>query len=351
MNLTPVPIEFGSRGFLFFAGGNSMEEIRVVVEKIKKEFSSLVEQANDMDTLERLRIRYLGRKGEVTELFKLLKTVPPEQKKEAGLLLNELKSYVRDEIARRKEAIEKSAELEAYDITLPGRPVPLGHKHPLTQVFEELIEIAIGLGFEVITKSPEIETDYYNFEALNIPAHHPARDMWSTLFVTDDHKMLLRTHTSPVQIRTMEKRKPPLRIFVPGRVYRLDPFDQTHAPAFFQAEGLYVDRNVSFADLKGTLELFAKELFGPKAELKFVPSFFPFTEPSAEVSVYYNGEWLEILGCGMVHPKVFEAVGYDPEEWTGFAFGFGVDRMAMIKFGIDDIRLLYESDLRFLKEF
>ncbi len=328
-----------------------MEELRSKVEQIRKEFNQIIAEVSDLDALERLRIRYLGRKGEVTELFKLLKSVPAEEKREAGKLLNELKNEVREAIAARRQEIEASFEREAYDITLPGRPISTGHKHPLTQVFEELNEIAIGLGFEVITKSPEIETDYYNFEALNIPAHHPARDMWSTLFVTDDHKMLLRTHTSPVQIRTMEKRQPPLRIFVPGRVYRLDPFDQTHAPAFYQAEGLYVDRNVSFADLKGTLELFAKELFGPKAKLKFVPSFFPFTEPSAEVSVYYNGEWLEILGCGMVHPRVFEAVGYDPEEWSGFAFGFGVDRMAMIKFGIKDIRLLYESDIRFLKEF
>ncbi len=328
-----------------------MDEIRRRVEEIKKSFNEIIDEISDLDALERVRIRFLGRKGEVTELFKLLKQVPAEQKREAGRLLNELKNLVSNAIARKKEELESAIQTAAYDVTLPGRPLSLGHKHPLTQVFEELNEIAIGLGFEVLTKSPEVETDYYNFEALNIPPHHPARDMWSTLFVTEDHSMLLRTHTSPVQIRTMERRKPPLRIFCPGRVYRLDPFDQTHAPAFFQAEGLYVDHNVSFADLKGTLELFAKELFGPKTKLKFVPSFFPFTEPSAEVAVYYNGEWLEILGCGMVHPKVFEAVGYDPEEWTGFAFGFGVDRMAMIKFGIDDIRLLYEGDIRFLKEF
>ena len=328
-----------------------MERIKRRVEEIKKAFNVIIDTVQDLDALERVRIRFMGRKGEVTELFKLLKEVPAEQKREAGKLLNELKNEIANRIKSKKEELEASVGRAAYDITLPGRRLPLGHKHPLTRTLEELNEIAIGLGFEVLTKSPEIETDYYNFEALNIPAHHPARDMWSTLFVTDDHTMLLRTHTSPVQIRTMEKRRPPLRIFYPGRVYRLDPFDQTHAPAFSQAEGLYVDHNVSFADLKGTLELFARELFGPETKLKFVPSFFPFTEPSAEVAVYYNGEWLEILGCGMVHPRVFEAVGYDPEEWTGFAFGFGVDRMAMIKFGIDDIRLLYEGDIRFLKEF
>ncbi len=326
-----------------------MDDLRAKVEEIRREFKSLIEEVGDLDALERIRIRFIGKKGEVTELFKVLRTLPPEMKREAGKLLNQLKNEIETSIARKKDELERLARRTAYDLSLPGRRHRLGHKHPLTLIVEELNEIAKGLGFEILTESPEIEWDYYNFEALNIPAHHPARDMWSTLFITD--KMLLRTHTSPVQIRVMEKRTPPLKVFFPGRVYRLDPFDQTHAPAFYQAEGLYINRNVSFAELKGTLELFVKELFGPSAKLKFVPSYFPFTEPSAEVAVYYNGEWLEILGCGMVHPKVFEAVGYDPEFWTGYAFGLGPDRIAMIKYGIDDIRLFYENDLRFLKEF
>jgi len=324
-------------------------ELEVKVNELKKNFERDIEEVNSLESLEKVRIKYLGRKGEVTLLLKSLKDLNEEDRRKFGALLNQLKKDISLKITSVKESLEKIEVIKEIDLTLPGRRFVLGKRHPLIKVLEEIVEIFVGFGFEVV-EGPDVEWDYYNFEALNIPAYHPARDMWSTQFITD--KMLLRTHTSPVQIRTMEKRKPPLRILAPGRCFRLDPFDATHAPAFYQIEGLYVDRNVSFAELKGTLELFAKELFGPETEVKFIPSYFPFTEPSAEVSVRWKGgDWLEICGCGMVHPNVFRAVDYDPEEWTGYAFGLGPDRIAMIKLGIDDIRLFYENDLRFLRQF
>ncbi len=317
------------------------------VNEIKQKFKEQFEKISSLKELEDLRIKYLGKKGEITTLLKKIKDVPPEERKEFGRAVNTLKVEIQELIQSARAKLEKLEKTKKLDLTLPGKPVIAGKKHPLIKVMEELVEIAVGLGFEIVD-GPEVEWEYYNFEALNIPEYHPSRDMWSTLFITD--KMLLRTHTSPVQIRTMENRKPPLKVFHPGRVYRKDPFDASHAPAFFQAEGLYVDKNVSFADLKATLEMFTRELFGPKTRIRFLPSYFPFTEPSTEVLVNWGEGWLEILGAGMVHPKVFEAVGYDPEEWTGYAFGLGPDRIAMIKYGIDDIRLFYENDLRFIRE-
>jgi phenylalanyl-tRNA synthetase alpha chain len=323
-------------------------ELEVKVRELKRNFEKEIGEVDSLDSLEKLRVKYLGRKGEVTLLIKGLKDLGEEDRRRVGALLNQLKGEIKEKIDAKRETLEEREVVKGIDLTLPGRRYRVGKRHPLIRVLNEIIEIFVGLGFEVV-EGPDVEWDYYNFEALNIPPHHPARDMWSTHFITE--KMLLRTHTSPVQIRTMEKRKPPLRILAPGRCFRLDPFDATHAPAFYQIEGLYVDRNVSFAELKGTLELFAKELFGPNTEVKFIPSYFPFTEPSAEVSVKWKGEWLEICGCGMVHPNVFRAVGYDPEEWTGYAFGLGPDRIAMIKLGVDDIRLFYENDVRFLRQF
>ncbi|MCD6382798.1 MAG: phenylalanine--tRNA ligase subunit alpha [Candidatus Hydrothermae bacterium] len=325
-----------------------MENLKERVEALRKNFKEALNSVGDLEGLERLRVRFLGRKGEITLLFKLLKELSPDERREAGFLLNTLKEEVQEALNLKREELKKVRGREKIDLTLPGREYPLGGIHPLTAVLEELIDIFVGLGFTV-EEGPEIEWDFYNFEALNIPPHHPARDMWSTLFITE--KMMLRTHTSPVQIRVMERKKPPLRFISPGRVYRKDAFDASHSPAFYQLEGLYVDRKVTFSDLKGTLEVFARELFGPETRVKFVPSYFPFTEPSAEMSVNWGKGWLELVGCGMVHPAVFRAVGLDPEEWTGYAFGVGVDRVAMIKLGVDDIRLFYENDLRFLRRY
>jgi len=325
-----------------------MGNLKERVEALRKNFKEALNSVGDLEGLERLRVRFLGRKGEITLLFKLLKELSPDERREAGSLLNTLKKEVREALNFKKEELKRTRGREKIDLTLPGREYALGGLHPLTAVLEELIDIFVGLGFTV-EEGPEIEWDFYNFEALNIPPHHPARDMWSTLFITE--KMMLRTHTSPVQIRVMERKKPPLRFISPGRVYRKDAFDASHSPAFYQLEGLYVDRKVTFSDLKGTLEVFARELFGPETRVKFVPSYFPFTEPSAEMSVNWGKGWLELVGCGMVHPAVFKAVGPDPEEWTGYAFGVGVDRVAMIKLGVDDIRLFYENDLRFLRRY
>jgi len=325
-----------------------MENLKKKVEVLRESFREALGSVRGLEELEKLRVRYLGRKGEITLLFKQLKELSPEERREAGALLNTLKEEVQKALNLKKEELKKARGREKVDLTLPGREYSLGGLHPLTAVLEEMIEIFVGLGFKV-EEGPEIEWDFYNFEALNIPPHHPARDMWSTLFITE--KMMLRTHTSPVQVRVMESEKPPLRFISPGRVYRKDAFDASHSPAFYQLEGLYVDKKVTFSDLKGTLELFARELFGSDTRVKFVPSYFPFTEPSAEMSVNWGKGWLELVGCGMVHPAVFKAVGLDPDEWTGYAFGVGVDRVAMIKLGIDDIRLFYENDLRFLRRY
>jgi phenylalanyl-tRNA synthetase alpha chain len=282
-----------------------------------------------------------------------------------GREANEAKAGIESELEARQsvlEGLERRARLAADrpDLTLPGRRVVPGGLHPLTQVHDEIVDVFTGMGFAV-AEGPEVELDYYNFEALNIPRDHPARDMQDTFYVSDE--VLLRTHTSPMQIRTMERQPPPVRIIVPGRVYRRDALDMTHSPVFHQVEGLAVDRNISMGDLRGTLELFARELFGPDSQIRFRPSFFPFTEPSAEVDVLCfackgagcrlckGSGWLEILGSGMVHPQVLRTVGYDPEEVTGWAFGMGVERVAMLRYGIDDIRLFYETDLRFLEQF
>ena len=334
------------------------------IKAIEQEALGALESVNDLTALDQLRVRYLGKKGLLTELTRNLGSLSPEERPRFGAALNEVKTKIEDLINNKKSILENAAvsqklKGEVLDITLPGVGVKRGKLHPITQVMDELIDIFQRLGFS-IAEGPEVETDYYNFEALNIPPNHPSRDMWSTLWIDEDR--LLRTHTSPVQIRVMEKQKPPLSVIMPGRVYRRDA-DITHSPVFHQVEGLLVDQNVTFGDLKGVLTAFLHSVFGKNKKVRFRPSYFPFTEPSAEVDVecvMCGGRgcrtcsgtgWLEILGSGMVDPNVFKHVKYDPEKYTGFAFGMGVERIAMLKFGIDDIRLFYENDLRFLRQF
>ncbi len=333
--------------------------------QLRESFLQEIKNVQTPDELEHLRVRYLGRKGALTALLKGIRELPIEERPKAGADANQLKEEIDCWIAEKRTSFQSELELrrfrdEKIDVTLPGRKRSLGKLHLLTQVTEEIVDIFVGLGFSVEI-GPEIESEYYHFEALNMPPEHPARDMWATFFVTDN--LILRAQTSPVQIRVMEKRKPPIRMISPGRCYRRDPFDPSHSPVFYQLEGLYVDDDVSFGDLKGTLEVFIRKVFGEDVGVRFVPSYFPFTEPSAEVmisciicggkgcKVCKQSGWFEVLGCGMVHPAVFKAVGYDPERYTGFAFGFGIDRIAMLKYRIDDIRLFYENDLSFLEQF
>jgi phenylalanyl-tRNA synthetase alpha chain len=314
--------------------------------------------------VDQIRVRYLGKKGALTQVLRSLPSLPAAERPEAGRQANLAKAAIEEALGARVAAVEALARRarlagERLDLSLPGRRHPAGTIHPLMRVLDEIVEVFTGMGFAV-AEGPEVETDYYNFEALGIPKDHPARDMQDTFYVGEE--VLLRTHTSPVQVRTMERQPPPVRIICPGKVYRRDA-DVTHSPMFHQVEGLAVDRGVSMADLKGTLELFARELFGADSRIRFRPSFFPFTEPSAEVDVLCflckgggcrlckASGWLEILGCGMVHPRILQAVGYDTEEVTGWAFGMGVERVAMLKYGIDDIRLFFDNDLRFLAQF
>ena len=326
---------------------------------------SSIEAADNLDELDQLRVSYLGKKGELTSLLKTLGSLPAEQRKSAGQDINRAKQDVQQAIEARKSALQAAAleaklASERIDVTLPGRGQSPGGLHPVTRTMERIDELFSQLGFAV-EQGPEIEDDYHNFEALNIPAHHPARAMHDTFYF--DAQTLLRTHTSPVQVRHMQSDTPPLRIIAPGRVYRCDS-DLTHTPMFHQVEGLLVDRNVSFADLMGTLDDFLRHFFeNDQLQTRFRPSYFPFTEPSSEVDiqcVMCLGEgcrvcshtgWLEILGCGMVHPNVFKAVGIDNEEFTGYAFGMGVERLAMLRYGVNDLRLFFENDLKFLQQF
>lgn len=314
----------------------------------------------DAQELERLRIEVLGRKGKVADLFKQLRNSPAEERPALGKLLNKARSRLESAFEEVKsQTAEVPRREHVLDVSLPGRVPQLGHLHPITRVSMEITEIFLRLGFEVV-EGPDVELDYYNFEALNIPKDHPARDMQDTFYVTDN--IVLRTHTSPIQVRVMEKQPPPVRIIAPGKAYRCDS-DMTHTPMFHQVEGLVVDKDVSFGDLKGVLTIFVHQMFGPEVDLRFRPSFFPFTEPSAEVDiqcVICRGEgcrvcsatgWLEILGSGMVDPEVFKMVGYEPEEVTGYAFGMGIERIAMLKYGINDLRLFFDNDLRFLEQF
>ena len=335
-------------------------ELRALREQAEVELL----KAGTEEALVAIRTRYLGRKGLLTGLLRNIAHVPPEEKPQFGKDCNEVKQELEARIDRIITGLASSKKegllvREGIDVTLPGRGVRYGHLHPVTQVRDEICSIFAGLGFTVV-EGPEVERDYYNFEALNIPKDHPARDMQDTFYVDDD--IVLRTHTSPVQVRIMEKTRPPVRILSPGRVYRRDS-DISHTPMFHQIEGLLVDRGISFGDLKGVLTVFLKQVFGDETALRFRPSFFPFTEPSAEIDIQCvmchglgcrvcgQSGWLEILGSGMVDPEVFKNVGYDPEEFTGFAFGLGLERIAMLKFGISDIRLFFENDMRFLEQF
>ncbi len=335
------------------------------VDAILEQARGATAAAGSAAELEQVRVRFLGRQGELTQLLRSLGALPPGERPLVGASANEAKRELEALLESRLEAARDAERVserrgQRLDLTLPGRRPPRGTVHPLTRVHDEIVTIFAGLGFSV-AEGPDIESDYYNFEALNIPADHPARDMQDTFYLPGG--LLLRTHTSPVQVRTMLAQTPPVRIVVPGRVHRRDVPDASHSPVFHQVEGLAVDRHVTMADLKGTLELFAREMFGPRSRIRFRPSFFPFTEPSAEVDVVCflcGGEgcrvckqsgWLEILGSGMVHPQVLRNVGYDPEDVTGWAFGMGIERIAMLKYGIDDIRLFYENDLRFLHQF
>jgi phenylalanyl-tRNA synthetase alpha chain len=334
------------------------------IRQIKEDALRVIKEAQSAASLEEARVRFAGKKSELMEALKSLGTLSPEERPSVGALVNDAKNAIEMALRDKRSIIlqaeqNKKITAEKIDISLPGKGIKRGHIHPLTQVMEEAKGIFLRMGFE-IAEGPEVETEYYNFDGLNIPPHHPSRDMWSTLFISDD--VLLRTHTSPVQIRVMEKRKPPLAIIAPGRVYRRDS-DATHSPVFHQLEGFLVNERVTFGDLKGTLTEFLRQMFGKDKNVRFRPSFFPFTEPSAEVDVecvICSGKgcrlckdtgWLEILGSGMIDPNVFKAVGYNSEQYAGFAFGMGIDRIAMLKYGIDNIRLLYENDLRFLEQF
>jgi len=334
---------------------NRADEVRAQLH------NDLQQVGTDPQAAEKLRIKYLAKKGLIAALFADFNTIPAEQKPQAGRILNILKKEAETQIQALSERLKKSSvQDEFFDFTLPGLTPPIGHLHPITQTLNRVITIFREIGFGV-EFGPEVETDYYNFQALNFADDHPARDMQDTFFIDD--KRLLRTHTSPIQIRTMLKQKPPIRILAPGRVYRNEAINPRSHCVFHQVEGLYVDEQVTFSELKTTLELFAKRFFGNDVKIRFRPGFFPFTEPSAEMDIScficagkgcrlckYTG-WLEILGCGMVDPNVFENVGIDPEKYTGYAFGMGIDRTALLKYGIGDIRLYFEGDMRFLEQF
>ena len=335
------------------------------LQEITKRAMEQIEAADEMTALNDVRVAILGKKGELTAVLKSMKDVKPEDRPAVGQLVNETRSAIEEKLAEAKERLE-GAEMElrlkseVIDVTLPAKKAKIGHLHPNTNVLQEVEDIFVGMGYEVV-EGPEVEYDYYNFEALNIPANHPAKDERDTFYINKD--ILLRTQTSPVQVRVMEKGKLPIRMIAPGRVFRSDEVDATHSPSFHQIEGMVIDKNITFADLKGTLQEFVKQLFGADTKVKFRPHHFPFTEPSAEMDVscfkcggkgcrFCKGEgWIEILGCGMVHPKVLKMSGIDPNEYQGFAFGLGLERITLLKYEIDDMRMLYENDDRFLKQF
>lgn len=338
--------------------------LKILIDDLKEKFLNELKSIVSPADLFQLRVNYLGKKGHITSALKALSSVSPEERPQAGKNINDIKQFIETELDAKEsvlksEALKKKLSAGSIDITLPGKYTVFGRVHPINQVLSEITDIFVRMGFGV-EEGFEVETDYYNFEALNFPKEHPARDMQDTFFVSDD--IVLRTHTSPVQVRGMEKRKPPVRFIAPGKVYRCDA-DITHTPMFHQVEGLMVDKDITFSNLKGILEAFLHQMFGPDTKVRFRPSFFPFTEPSAEVDigcilcegsgcrVCKNSGWLEILGAGMVNPAVFKYVGYDAEVYSGFAFGMGIERIAMLKYSIDDIRLFYENDIRFLRQF
>lgn len=335
------------------------------IQAIREKALARIAESDSLDKLNEIRVAYLGKKGELTEVLKGMKEVSPEDRPKIGAMVNDAREAIEQKIEEIKNKLASAAreaklKKEVIDVSLPAKKNLVGHSHPNIVALEEVEKIFIGMGYEVV-EGPDVEYDYYNFEALNIPANHPAKDEQDTFYVTD--KIVLRTQTSSTQVREMEKGRLPIRMIAPGRVFRSDEVDATHSPSFHQVEGLVIDKNITFADLKGTLDVFAKQLFGSKTKVKFRPHHFPFTEPSAEMDVSCfkcggkgcrfckNSGWIEILGCGMVHPHVLEMSGIDPEEYTGFAFGMGLERIALLKYEIDDMRLLYENDIRFLGQF
>lgn len=328
-------------------------QLETDLHTLQQDAQIAIAATTDLDALEQLRINYLGKKGQLSLLLKAMGKLSGEERPRIGAIANQVKETVQNQLEGRKQTLQDAkiqAKLlaETLDVTMPGTYRPLGRIHPLNSTVDKVLDIFVGLGYTVAT-GPQVETDYYNFEALNIPADHPARDMQDTFFLGDGR--LLRTHTSPVQIRYMETHEPPIRIVAPGRVYRRDTVDATHSAVFHQVELLAIDQGITFTDLKGTIKEFVKQMFGEELPVRFRASYFPFTEPSAEVDVQWKGKWLEVMGCGMVDPNVMKSVGYDPEVYTGFAAGFGVERFAMVLHQIDDIRRLYNSDLRFLDQF
>ena len=335
------------------------------IEEIRKAAAAAIEKAEKMDSLNDVKVTYLGKKGELSRLLKGMKNVAPEDRPKGGQMVNEARSVIEEKMKEKMDGIQKAIleekmKKEVIDVTLPGRKMELGHRHPNQIALDDIERVFIGMGYEVV-EGPEIEYDRYNFELLNIPANHPAKDEQDTFYINKD--ILLRTQTSPVQARIMETGRMPIRVIAPGRVFRSDEVDATHSPSFHQVEGLVVDKGITFADLKGTLQQWAEEFFGPDTKVKFRPHHFPFTEPSAEVDVTCfkcggkgcrmckGSGWIEILGCGMVHPKVLSDCGIDPEVYSGFAFGIGLERITLLKYEIDDMRLLYENDVRFLRQF
>lgn len=339
--------------------------MRAQLEKIKEEALKQITASDALEKLNDIRVSYLGKKGELTNLLKSMKDVAPEDRPKVGQMVNDVRAVIEGKLEDTKNLLAKAAReeqlrKEVIDVTLPAARGVLGHSHPNAIALNEVERIFMGMGYEIV-EGPEVEYDRYNFEKLNIPKEHPARDEQDTFYINEN--ILLRSQTSPVQVRTMEQGKLPIRMIAPGRVFRSDEVDATHSPSFHQIEGLVIDKNITFADLKGTLAEFAKELFGPETKVKFRPHHFPFTEPSAEVDVscfkcggkgcrFCKGSgWIEILGCGMVHPHVLEMCNIDPEEYSGFAFGVGLERIALLKYEIDDMRLLYENDIRFLNQF
>lgn len=341
------------------------KEMKDKLKKILDEAMAQIDSSDRLDRLNEIKVSFLGKKGELTSVLKAMKDVAPEDRPKVGQLVNEARKTIEERLDEKREMFEKAVleeklKSETIDVTLPGKKLAMGHSHPNTITLEEVEDIFVGMGYEVV-EGPEVEYDYYNFEALNIPDNHPAKDEQDTFYITKD--ILLRSQTSSVQVHEMEKGKLPIRMIAPGRVFRSDEVDATHSPTFHQIEGLVIDKNITFADLKGTLQEFAKRLFGEDTKVKFRPHHFQFTEPSAEMDVtcfkcggkgcrFCKGSgWVEILGCGMVHPHVLEMSGIDPEEYTGFAFGVGLERITLFKYEIDDMRLLYENDTRFLKQF
>ena len=335
------------------------------LDQIKEEALRQIKDSEALEKLGDIKVQFLGKKGELTGLLKSMKDIPPEDRPKMGQMVNAVREEIETALENAKkrmeaEVMEARLKAEVIDVTLPAKKNLVGHRHPNFIALEEIERIFVGMGYEVV-EGPEVEKDYYNFEALNIPPDHPAKDEQDTFYIGND--ILLRTQTSPIQVREMEKGKLPIRMLAPGRVFRADEVDATHSPSFHQIEGMVIDKNITFADLKGTLQEFAKELFGADTKVKFRPHHFPFTEPSAEMDVscfkcggtgcrFCKGEgWIEILGCGMVHPDVLKRCNIDPEEYTGFAFGLGLERIALLKYEIDDMRLLYENDIRFLKQF